>query len=100
MAGEVWQRGAEMPKGKTRVFIFDWRDHPAKTQEWYDLRRSRAEAEGLLHVFAQEVDRDYLASVDNIIIKQEWVEAAIDAHIKLNIRPSVERIAGQDIADG
>ena len=100
MAGEVWQRGAEMPKGKTRVFIFDWRDHPAKTQEWYDLRRSRAEAEGLLHVFAQEVDRDCLASVDNIIIKQEWVEAAIDAHIKLNIRPSVERIAGQDIADG
>ena len=53
-----------------------------------------------MHVFAQEVDRDYLAAVDNIIIKQEWVEAAIDAHVKLNIRPGVERVAGQDIADG
>jgi phage terminase large subunit len=100
LAGEVWQPGCPMPKGKTSVFLFDWRDHPTKTQEWYDLRRSRAEAEGLLHVFAQEVDRDYLASVDNIIIKQEWVEAAIDAHVKLNIRPTTERVAGQDIADG
>ena len=77
MAGEVWAPGKAMPRGKARVFIMDWRDHPAKTQEWYDLRRSAAEAEGLLHVFAQEVDRDYLSAVDNIIIKQEWIEAAM-----------------------
>ena len=100
MAGEVWAPGKAMPKGKARVFIMDWRDHPAKTQEWYDLRRSAAEAEGLLHVFAQEVDRDYLSAVDNIIIKQEWIEAAIDAHVKLNIKPGIDRVAGQDIADG
>lgn len=50
MAGEVWQPDKIMPKGKTRVFVFDWRDHPGKPQAWYDLRRTRAETEGLLHI--------------------------------------------------
>jgi len=103
MAGEVWKRGEQIAHGKTRVFIFDWRDHPNKTQEWYDSRRARAEAEGLLHVFAQEVDRDYSGSVEGIIIKSEWVRAAIDAHIKLKGLGEWEyadNIAAQDVADG
>jgi len=83
MSGEIWQRGIQSEKGKTRVFIFDWRDHPLKTQEWYNTRRKRAEDEGLLHLFAQEVDRDYTSSVDRLIIEPAWVNAAIDAHIKL-----------------
>lgn len=83
MAGELWTPSATIPKGKTRIFIFDWRDHPGKTQEWYDLRRKRAEEEGLLHVFAQEVDRDYASSVDRVIIPSSWVRACIDAHIRL-----------------
>lgn len=99
MAGTVWMPGEEMPKGKTRIFIFDWRQNPLKSQEWYDLRRSRADAEGLLYIFAQEVDRDYRSSIDNVIIQPEWVDAAIDAHIKLGIKEGPERIAGQDIAD-
>lgn len=100
MAGEVWTPGCILTKGKTGIFIGDWRDDPRKSQEWYDLRRARAESEGLLHIFAQEVDRDYAASIDNIVIKQEWVDAAIDAHLKLNIKPGTDRVAGQDIADG
>ncbi|MBZ5673697.1 MAG: TerL protein [Acidobacteriia bacterium] len=103
MAGEVWEPGKVMPKGVTRVFVFDWRDHPGKTQEWYDRRRDRADREGLLHLFAQEVDRDYSGSVVGVIIKQEWVRAAIDAHIKLAKLGdwfAGERIAMQDIADG
>lgn len=103
MAGEVWEPGKEMPKGKTRIFIFDWREDPRKTQEWYDLRRNRAEAEGLLHIFAQEVDRDYSGSIEGIIIRPEWVRASIDAHIKLagwGDWFAGEHTAGQDIADG
>lgn len=100
MAGTVWHPGEEIPKGPTRIFVFDWRQNPLKSQEWYDLRRAKAEAEGLFHIFAQEVDRDYASSVDNIIIRPEWVEAAVDAHIKLGIAEGPERIAGQDIADG
>lgn len=103
MAGEVWEPGKIMPKGKIWVFIFDWRDDPRKTQEWYDLRRERALNEGLLHVFAQEVDRDYSGSIEGIIIKPEWVRAAIDAHVKLAEWGdwfSGAHTAAQDIADG
>lgn len=79
-AGIDWSPGVEMPKGRTRVFVVDWRDHPAKTDDWYETRRQKMESEGLLHVFAQEVDRNYSAAVDGIIIPAEWVKAAIDAH--------------------
>lgn len=99
LAGETWQPGKAMPKGKTRVFVFDWRDHPGKSQEWYNLRRSRAETEGLLYIFAQEVDRDYLASMDKILIPPMWVKAAIDAHKKLGFDEKGDRIAALDVAD-
>lgn len=98
-AGVEWD-GGEIAKGKTNVFVMDWRDHPAKTEAWYDARRQRAEEEGLLTIFAQEVDRNYAASVEGIIIKAEWVNAAIDAHIKLKLpEPTGKRIAGLDVAD-
>lgn len=83
MAAEVWMPGCKIAKGKVRAFIFDWTDHPHKTQEWHDNRKARADAEGLLHLFAQEVDRDYHASLDRVIIPAHWVRSAIDAHIKL-----------------
>lgn len=99
MVAEVWERGVKPERGKTRAFIMDWRDHPGKTQEWYDLRRKRAEEEGLLHLFAQEVDRDYAASVEGVIIQSIWVDAAIDAHLKLKITIEGEKTAMQDVAD-
>jgi phage terminase large subunit len=100
MAGEEWQPNKKIARGITRVFIMDWRDHPLKTQEWYDMRYYRAERESLLHVFRQEVDRDYSGSIDRIIIQQEWINAAIDAHLKLKISPIGLKMAGQDVADG
>ena len=113
MAGEVWTPNHKIAHGKTRVFIFDWRDHPGKSQEWYDARRAKAEAEGLLHIFAQEVDRDYSGAVMGVIIKAEWARAALDADKILAARlpedqreaylaswRSGDRMAGQDIADG
>lgn len=103
MAGEIWLPDKVMPHGRTWVFIFDWRDHPGKTQEWYDTRRAKAEAEGLLHIFAQEVDRDYSGSVEGIIIPAEWVRAAIGAHKKLAKWGNWfagEHVAAQDVADG
>lgn len=102
MAGEVWSPGITPKPGKTRVFIFDWRSHPLKTQAWYDKRRTRAEEEGLLHIFAQEVDRDYAGSIDRVIIDPKWVRAAIDAHKKLAHLGNWfagENILGADVAD-
>jgi hypothetical protein len=100
MAGEVWELGKTIERGKTRVFIFDWREDPRKSQEWYDQERKKAENEGLLHIFAQEVDRDYSSAIERVIIPSIWVRAAIDAHVKLGVVPTGEHVAGQDIADG
>ncbi len=99
MAGEEWEPGRDIKRGTTRVFIMDWRDHPNKTQEWYEDRRSASEAEGLSHVFAQEVDRDYAASVENTIIKGKWLRSCIDAHIKLGFGDDGRKFAALDVAD-
>lgn len=85
--------------GITQIFILDWRDHPAKTQKWYDARKEKAEAQGLYHIFAQEVDRDYSASIEGVLIPSKWVKAAIDAHIKLGIEAEGKKQAGLDVAD-
>jgi phage terminase large subunit len=95
-AGVTWPN--KMP-GKVRVFIFDWRDHPLKTQEWYDARKEKAESEGLMHLFAQEVDRDYTSSVVGVVIPQKWVKAAINAHVKLGIKNEGQNIGALDVAD-
>ena len=82
--GVIWSPDkTDYPFGFVRIFIADWRDHPLKTQEWYDARKARYEREGMAHIFAQEVDRNYAAAVSNTVIPYQWVEASIDAHIKL-----------------
>lgn len=78
-AGEEWEPGKAIAKGRTRVLVVDWRDHPEKTQEWYDRRRAKWEADGMLHIFKQEVDRDYSGAVQNTIIPMEWIRAAVGA---------------------
>jgi len=107
MAGEDWVRGQKCTKGMTRIFVMDWRDHPNKTQEWYDTRRARAAREGLLHMFAQEVDRDYTSAIEGIIIPPDWVKSAIDAHKILSERAenpitgwkTGKKISALDVAD-
>lgn len=97
-AGVEWQGGAAQ-KGSTNVFVMDWRDHPAKSNDWYVTRKKRYEDDGLAHVFAQEVDRNYAASVDGVIIPAEWIIAAIDAHVKLGFEATGAQIAALDVAD-
>lgn len=104
-SGVLWtpEPDTDLPRGKTRVFVIDWRDHPAKTQEWYDERKAKFVSEGMAHIFAQEVDRDYSSSVSNTIIALEWVDAAVDAHLTIpylaaDLPPDVWG-AGLDIAD-
>lgn len=82
-----------------RVLVLDWRDHPGKTQAWYDSKKKEKDDMGLSHIFAQEVDRDYGASVEGIFIPSEWVKAAIDAHKTLGIEPAGIRQAGYDPSD-
>jgi phage terminase large subunit len=101
-AGIEWQPGTAALRGKTNVFIMDWSDHPEKTQAWYNEREARAIDDGLLHVFRQEVDRNYAASVEGVVIPPEWIRSSIDAHIKLRFEehPKDDCYAGLDVADG
>lgn len=103
--GVVWEAGTEMPKGYPRVFVMDWRDHPEKTQEWYDLRKAKYEREGMAHVFAREVDRNPSAAITNLLIPYEWTISATDAHIHIPyfaaaVPGNLGRwFAGLDVAD-
>ena len=99
-AGYDWEPGQSMRKDSTAVFVVDWRDHPMKSQQWYDERRSKFQNDGLLHIFAQEVDRDYSAAVTNNIIRREWIASAVDAHSKLGVADEGQWVAGLDVADG
>lgn len=81
--------------GTVKVFPLDWRDDPRKDQQYYDDYLARWGATQT----AQELDRNFSASVDGVIIPNLWVQAAIDAHVKLGITPSGIRWGGLDVAD-
>ena len=99
--GIEWEPGLKtLQKNKTYVFVLDWRDHPEKTQQWYDERRQKFIDEGLLHIFKQEVDRDYAAAQEGVILQAEWIHAAIDAHKKIAGMQAGRYVAGLDVADG
>lgn len=97
-AGNVFHR--RRSSGVVDIFVMDWRDHPAKTQQWYNDRKKHYEVQGLSHLFAQEVDRDYTAAVKGIFIPSTWIKASIDAHLVLDIdEPVGIRQLGFDVAD-
>lgn len=100
-AGVEWE-DPEQPVEKytTNVFIMDWRHHPGKGQEWYNGRKKFYRDRGASHIFAQEVDRDYRASVGGAVIPSEWLDACQDAHIKLGFDDTGKNRAGLDLADG
>lgn len=81
--------------GKVPVFTFSWRHDPRKDAAWY-----RRQCDTLDPVtVAQEIDCNYSASVEGIVIPQAWVQSAVDAHTKLGITPSGARCAALDVAD-
>lgn len=81
--------------GKVSVFIFDWKDDPRKDQAWYDREVARLNP----LIVAQEIDRDYSASKEGILLPSAWVQAAIDAHVRLGIMPTGQRKGALDVAD-
>lgn len=59
--------------GRIPVFVFDWRDDPRKGPDWYQEQRATLDPV----VLAQEVDRDYSASVGNAFIGGDLVTVAM-----------------------
>lgn len=81
--------------GNIAVFSFHWRDDPRKDDEWY-----RKQVNDLDPVtIAQEIDIDYSASVEGVLIPSAWVQSAIDAHVKLEFEPTGAQSGALDVAD-
>jgi phage terminase large subunit len=81
--------------GKVEVFIFDWREDPRKDDAWYQEQVEKFDPV----VVAQEIDRDYSASVQGIVIPGAWVRSAINAREKLALPLSGLRGMSLDVAD-
>jgi hypothetical protein len=82
--------------GKIPVFTFHWRSDPRKDQAWYDKEVAKIDNPVIV---AQELDLNYQASAEGVLIPSEWVQAAIDAHVVLGIEPTGKRMGALDIAD-
>jgi phage terminase large subunit len=59
--------------GRIKKFIFDWRDDPRKGPDWYEKQKETLEPS----ILAQEVDRNYEASITNAFIPADIVQAAM-----------------------
>lgn len=81
--------------GKVPVFTFGWRDDRRKNDAWYAKKCDELDPV----IVAQELDLDYNAAVDHQIIPSAHVNAAVDAHIKLGIKPTGTRESALDWAD-
>jgi hypothetical protein len=58
-------------------FDFDWRQNPRMTpQDYQDFLDLYGEV-----ITAQELDRNFQASVEGVVCPAEWVNASIDAHL-------------------
>lgn len=82
--------------GKVSVFTLHWRDDPRKDQAWYDKKCHYLDDPV---VIAQEIDLDYSASIEGVVIPSAWVQAATDAHLRLGIDPKGIRSLTLDVAD-
>lgn len=81
--------------GKIPIFTFHWKDDPRKDEAWY--AKQCAELDPV--TVAQEIDINYTASVEGVVIPSAWVQAAIDAHVKLKIEPTGIKRGSLDVAD-
>ena len=82
--------------GKVPVFSMHWTCDPRKDQSWYDRTCEFIDDPV---VIAQEIDLDYSASMEGILIPAIWVQSSLDAHVKLGIKPTGVRKIGFDVAD-
>jgi phage terminase large subunit len=82
--------------GKVKVLTLRWTDDPRKNQAWYDKQCREQDPVTV----AQEIDVDYDASVEGVLIPAIYARACIDAHEKLGFGRTGARTLGFDIMDG
>src|SRR5208337_5529286 len=82
--------------GKISLFYFHWRDDPRKDDAWYQKKCLELDDPVII---AQELDMSFSASMEGVVIPAAWVQAAVDAHLKLGLKISGERRLALDVAD-
>jgi phage terminase large subunit len=98
-AGIDWQPGKKIETGYIRVFVMDSSDHPEYDDAWRARKRAYYERQGTPWIYAQEIERNYSASVQGTIIAKLWLDACVDAHIKLGIPVEGGKMSALDIGD-
>lgn len=86
----------KVTSGKFPVFRFHWRQDPRKNDAWYAEQKRRLEP----HILAQEVDIDYTASIERIVIPNRWVRSAVDLNRLIDWPVFKHGIAGVDVGGG
>jgi phage terminase large subunit len=76
-------------------FDLTWRDDPRKDDEWYAAKVATLDP----IIVAQEIDCNFAASVEGVVIPSAWVQAAVGLHERLGITPTGKHFAGLDVAD-
>jgi hypothetical protein len=79
------------------VFTFHWRDDPRKDEAWYADRVRKLDPT----TRAQEIDIDYHASLERVIIPGKWVRAAVDVASLVDEWPEFGGgVGGLDVGGG
>lgn len=105
-AGSQDKMHEEKRSGRYRTFRLHWRDNPVKNYTagvetddgvqtiypWYEEEKRKEDPVTI----AQEIDIDYGASADNVVIPSKWVNAAVE----INLPTGARRTAGLDVSGG
>lgn len=85
----------KVSSGRISVFTFHWRDDPRKDDAWYAKQCEELDPVTV----AQEIDINYTASVEGVLIPNAWVQACVDAHHKLGFNATGGFRGALDVAD-
>jgi hypothetical protein len=87
--------GMRRHSGRVPVFTYHYRDDLRKDDAWRDAKKGASDPV----VWASQYELDYSASIEGVIIPQEWVQSAVDADKKLKLTPTGVRRGALDVAD-
>lgn len=92
--GEPFYRSCQ--QGGDLVFLIKWDQIPWYDDEWYKAKKAQYADDPV--GFAQEVEADPTESIENVVIPQKWVQAAVDLDVsEVTPRPVIGAL---DVAGG
>lgn len=97
MTDFIYQRFIVSPPPSTRARLINYTENPflSDTMKSVIAAKKAEDKDEYRHIYLGEP----LTDDDQAIIKRSWLEAAVDAHVKLGIDLSGARTVGYDVAD-